>query len=151
MPESITFTKYPVNTPELLVLAEWFARHVDLWPKDFACERCCPHSDMLAEGFRCVPHQAIDILAATVACDPGEFFLLQNCSLGYCGNSPLWWSIKGGYTDRIDDARMFSERHADGEVRASKSSHNFKKWPVSLIKSIAYLVVDSQDLPKTHP
>ncbi len=51
------------SNDEIYRLAEWLARNTDRWVKDHACARCVPHSDMLEEGFRCVPHQAIDILA----------------------------------------------------------------------------------------
>jgi len=79
-------------------------------------------------------------------CEMSEEYLLQN---GVAGNSPLWWKWGNcGYSDRVEDAKIWGESEADAQIRSSRGSHNFVKWPLSLVRKHAYLTVDIQDLRK---
>lgn len=75
-----------------------------------------------------------------------KMFYLQHQRMGYCGNSPFWWSSEGGYTPLIDKAKKFTEQDADLEIRSSKNSHGFVKWNCDEIDAIAVRVVDMQDM-----
>lgn len=88
----------------------------------------------------------------------GDLYLLQNCNGGFIGNSPLFWrKDNSGYTQWIDEARMWTKEEAETQIRSTRGSHSWKMWSVEEINSVAKRIVDIQDLndcritcPKTH-
>lgn len=73
-------------------------------------------------------------------------YLLQNCSGGYVGNSPLFWAKTGGYTPWIDEAKIWTKEAADLQVRATRGTHTWNIWSWAEIRSVAKRAVDIQDL-----
>jgi len=81
-------------------------------------------------------------------CETSEY-LLQNCSAGYVGNSPMFWQKGGsGYTPWIDDAQRWTKDDAERQIQSTRGSHNWQMWSVSEIESVAKRTVDIQDLRK---
>ncbi len=61
----------------------------------------------------------------------GMTYLMQNESAGYLGNSPLFWpKNNSGYTDKIDDAKVFTYAEANALVQSTKGSHRWRRWNV---------------------
>ncbi len=82
--------------------------------------------------------------------DESDLYLLQNCSGGYVGNSPVFWREGGfGYTPWIDDAKRWTKEEAEAQIRSTTGSHKWKMWPLSIIRQSAKQTVDIQDLRKT--
>lgn len=76
-------------------------------------------------------------------------YYLQNHSVPYLGNSVMWWAKGGsGYTDRIDNAELFSEDEADKIIQSTQSTHRFVKWEQEVVERSTVRVVDMQDLSK---
>ncbi len=77
-------------------------------------------------------------------------FYLQNRDAGYLGNSPMFWAIRGGYTQWIDDAKRFTQAEVDEIVsscgRSMICGEKFKAWPCDLIDSKSRRTVDMQDI-----
>lgn len=80
-------------------------------------------------------------------CD--DVFLLQNESAGYVGNSPVFWHKSGsGYTQWVDDARLFTSDEAQAVIRSTQGTHRWKLWTAEEIQSVMRWTVDIQDLRK---
>jgi len=77
---------------------------------------------------------------------PTALYLLQNVGAGYVGNSPVFWSEKGGYTQWIDEAKRWTYREGWMQIRATKGSHEWRLWPLELIERCAQRTVDIQRL-----
>lgn len=76
-------------------------------------------------------------------------YLLQNCSAGYCGNSPMFWRAGGsGYTPWIAEAEVWTKEDAEKQIESTKGSHEWKMWPLGLIRLVSKATVDIQDLRK---
>lgn len=75
-----------------------------------------------------------------------RLYLLQNRSAGYLGNSPMFWADGGGYTQWIDEAKQWTWKEARLQIRAAKSTHNFRAIPLDEIERVAKRTVDMQDL-----
>ena len=75
-----------------------------------------------------------------------ELYLLQNVSAGYVGNSPMFWCEGGGYTQWVSDAKLWTNDEADQQIRSTKGSHSWKKWPLATINKHSRPTVDMQDL-----
>lgn len=76
-----------------------------------------------------------------------KLYLLQNCSAGYLGNSPLFWREGGcGYTQWIDEAKRWTYREARVQIRSTRGTHHWKMWPLTDIEAVARRTVDMQDL-----
>lgn len=76
-------------------------------------------------------------------------YLLQNCGIGYLGNSPYFWHKSGsGYTQWIADAKEWTYAEAQQQVRSSRGSHRWRIWPKELVFKLAKLTVDIQDLDR---
>lgn len=76
-------------------------------------------------------------------------FLLQNCTAGYVGNSPVFWQNGGsGYTPWINEAKRWTQEEAEKTIRATRGTHTWRMWPVSEIEAAAKQTVDIQDLRK---
>ena len=78
-----------------------------------------------------------------------EYFL-QNVGCGYAGDALIFWRDGGGYSPNIDEAKKFTENEADSMIRATKGSHNFRKWKIEDIQKASHRVVDLHDLPKEN-
>lgn len=76
-------------------------------------------------------------------------YLLQNCSGGYVGNSPVFWREGGsGYTPWIDEAKRWTKEDAELYIRSTRGTHSWQMWSVAEIESVAKRTVDIQDLRK---
>ena len=75
-------------------------------------------------------------------------YLLQNVTAGYLGNSPLFWSKHGGYTQWIDDAKVWEYKEALAQIKSTKGSHSWKMWPLELVLQRARRTIDVQDFSK---
>lgn len=76
-------------------------------------------------------------------------YLLQNCSAGYVGNSPVFWhKSESGYTPWIDDAKRWAKEEAEQQIRSTRGSHTWQMWSVEEIEAAAKRTVDIQDLRK---
>lgn len=76
-------------------------------------------------------------------------YLLQNVTAGYCGNSPMFYrSGGGGYTHWIAEAEVWTKEAAEKQIESTKGSHEWKMWPLALIRSVSKATVDIQDLRK---
>ncbi len=75
-------------------------------------------------------------------------YLLQNVTAGYLGNSPVFWSNHGGYTQWIDDAKVWGYKEAREQIKSTKGSHSWKMWPLEIVQKMAKKTVDMQDLCK---
>lgn len=76
-------------------------------------------------------------------------YLLQNCSAGYVGNSPMFWREGGsGYTPWIDEAKRWTKEEAEQQIRATCGTHSWAMWSVAEIEAKAKRTVDIQDLRK---
>jgi len=76
-------------------------------------------------------------------------YLLQNCSGGYVGNSPVFWHKDGGgYTQWIDEAKRWTKEEAERQIRSTRGTHSWVMWPVDEIEAAAKRTVDIQDLRK---
>lgn len=74
-------------------------------------------------------------------------YLLQNCSGGYIGNSPVFWHRSGsGYTQWIDHAKRWTKEEAELKIRSTRGSHTWQMWSVEEIEAVAKRTVDMQDL-----
>lgn len=74
-------------------------------------------------------------------------YLLQNCSGGYVGNSPVFWCKDGsGYTQWIDEAKRWTKEEAEKQIWSTRGSHTWKMWSVAEIEAVAKRTVDIQDL-----
>lgn len=78
--------------------------------------------------------------------DDEKMYYLQNVTAGYVGNSPLFWSKKGGYTPWLTDARWFTEEDANKTIESTRGTHTLAKWQVEELTSIAKTTVDIQDM-----
>jgi hypothetical protein len=80
-----------------------------------------------------------------------DAYLLQNCTAGYCGNSPMFWREGGsGYTPWIAEAKVWSKEEAEQQIRSTQGSHSWQIWPLALIRGNAKATVDIQDLRKAQ-
>ena len=78
-----------------------------------------------------------------------DAYLLQNCTAGYCGNSPMFWRAGGsGYTPWIADAKVWTKEEAEQQIRSTHGSHVWKMWPLAMIRTAMKTTVDIQDLRK---
>jgi len=76
-------------------------------------------------------------------------YLLQNCSGGYVGNSPVFWRKGGsGYTPWIDDAQRWTKESAEFQIQSTRGTHAWQMWSVAEIEAVAKRTVDIQDLRK---
>lgn len=76
-----------------------------------------------------------------------KLYLLQCCTAGFVGNSPLFWKEGGGgYTPWIDEAKRWEWAEAQTQVRSTRGSHSWKVWPLDQIEAVAKRTVDIQDL-----
>ena len=74
-------------------------------------------------------------------------YLLQNLSAGYVGNSPLFWRDGGsGYTPWINEAKHWTYREAQLQIRSTRGSHQWKIWDIEYVEAVAKLTVDINDL-----
>lgn len=73
-------------------------------------------------------------------------YLLQNTRDGYIGNSPVFWADGGGYTQWIDEARVWTKEEAERQISATVGSHSWELWLLSDIEKVAKRTVDIQDL-----
>lgn len=73
-------------------------------------------------------------------------YLLQNLNAGYLGNSPFFWAEGGGYTIRVDEAKIFTPEEAKITIKGSKGSHKWKRWNKNKVLKAAHRTVDIQDL-----
>lgn len=71
---------------------------------------------------------------------------LQNETAGYLGNSPVFWSKHGGYTQWLDDATQFTVAEANVIIRGSRGTHRWKKHSVKRLDKLARRTVDVQDM-----
>lgn len=80
-----------------------------------------------------------------------DAYLLQNCTAGYCGNSPMFWRQGGsGYTPWIAEAQVWTKEAAEFQIRSTRGSHTWQMWPLALIREHAKATVDIQDLRKAQ-
>ena len=81
---------------------------------------------------------------------PSEpMYFLQNRNAGYLGNSPVFWHRDGsGYTQWIDEAKMWTKDEAEQQIRSTHGSHDWAMWSVDEIIAAAKRTVDIQDLRK---
>ena len=98
--------------------------------------------------FRCIFMEEVEKALGAINSDQPELCLLQNVSSGFIGNSPVFWAEGGGYTQWISDAKLWTSDEADLQIRSTRGSHSWMKWPLSTIKKHAKLTVDIQDLRK---
>ncbi len=77
--------------------------------------------------------------------DDSRLYLLQNVGAGYLGNSPLFWSTKGGYTQWIDDAKQWTEEEADKQIRSTRGTHEWAKWSLAEVNGMSKRTIDIQD------
>lgn len=76
-------------------------------------------------------------------------YLLQNCSGGYVGNSPVFWhKDRSGYTPWIDEAKRWTKAEAEQQIRSTRGSQMWQMWSVAEIEAVAKRTVDIQDLRK---
>ena len=76
-------------------------------------------------------------------------YLLQNCSDGFIGNSPVFWHESGsGYTQWIDEAKQWTKEEAEKQIQSTRGTHQWQMWSVEEIESVAKRTVDIQDLRK---
>ena len=61
----------------------------------------------------------------------------------YCGDSVLWLYYKG-FTINVENASTYNTREA---IELEKNS-KYKKWPVEVVASLAYLQVTVEALNK---
>mgnify|MGYP000144436698 CR=1 FL=1 len=94
------------------------------------------------------------VLEGNVPCDcryDDDEYLLQNCNVGFVGNSPMFWhEDDSGYTPWIDEAKRFSRSEAEAMINVTRGSHNFCMWSVREIEQAAKRTVDIQDLRRTN-
>lgn len=79
-----------------------------------------------------------------------QLYYLQCLSRGYVGNSPVFWRANGGYTTRVVEFRKFTLEEWQQIVRGSVGTHQWVAWPIHVINELAYLTIDSQDLPSVE-
>lgn len=79
--------------------------------------------------------------------DQTDLYLLQNCTAGYVGNSPVFWG-NSGYTPWIDNAKHWTKEEAENQIRSTQGTHTWQMWPLSEIAAAAKVTVDIQDLRK---
>jgi len=78
-----------------------------------------------------------------------ELYLLQNCSAGYVGNSPVFWRKGGsGYTQWIDEAKRWTLEEVKAQIRSTSGTHTWKAWSLDAVEDMAKRTVDIQDLRK---
>jgi len=77
-----------------------------------------------------------------------DAYLLQNESAGYVGNSPTFWAEKDGYSQWVEDAKVWTKEEAEQKIRSTRGTHRWTMWCVSEILSVAKLTTDIQDLRK---
>jgi hypothetical protein len=81
-----------------------------------------------------------------VAMSP-KLYLLQCCTAGFVGNSPLFWREGDkGYTPWIEEAKRWTLAEAKFQIKATKGSHSWKMYSVEQIERLAKRTVDIQDL-----
>jgi len=97
----------------------------------------CPWND---------PETFCNPVLAGLECRCKEVYLLQNETAGYVGNSPVFWSRKGGYSQWIDDAKQWEESEAEQQILSCRGTHSFKMIPWSIVAKCAKQTVDIQDL-----
>jgi hypothetical protein len=74
-------------------------------------------------------------------------YLLQNCSAGYIGNSPMFWhESDSGYTQWIDEAKRWTYQESRLQIRSTRGSHSWRMWDLKEIEAVAKRTVDMQDL-----
>lgn len=74
-------------------------------------------------------------------------YLLQNCTGGYVGNSPVFWSRDGsGYTQWIDEAKWWTKEEADKQIESTRGSHTWHLWSSDEIAAVMKRTVDIQNL-----
>jgi len=78
-----------------------------------------------------------------------KLYLVQNVSAGFVGNSPVFWhASNSGYTQWVDEARLFTWEEASRQVESTRGSHEWKMWSENKIQSVKKYTVDIQDLRK---
>lgn len=94
--------------------------------------------------------RVVDCVNAMAGVRLGErnLYLLQNMHGGYLGNSPVFWSESGGYTQWIDEAKRWTKEEAESQIQSTRGTHLWKMWPIEWIQSAARRTVDIQDLRK---
>jgi DNA-directed RNA polymerase subunit RPC12/RpoP len=84
-----------------------------------------------------------------VQAPPEQRFLLQNVGDGFVGNSPVFWHKSGsGYTQWIDDAKLWTKEEAEKQIKSTRGSHRWQMWDIEEITPVAKRTVDIQDLRK---
>lgn len=78
-----------------------------------------------------------------------DAYLLQNVTAGYCGNSPMFWRDGGnGYTPWLAESQIWTREDAQKLIDSTRGTHEWKLWPLTLIRSVSKTTVDIQDLRK---
>lgn len=65
----------------------------------------------------------------------------------YIGNALIWWRKGGGYTERIEEAQVFSENEAL-EITSGRNPH--EPWLKSYIDNHTFKAVNSQSVTREH-
>lgn len=84
--------------------------------------------------------------AFSMIVEENQKYLLQNCTAGYVG---FWREGGSGYTPWIDEAKRWTLKEADAQIRSTSGTHSWKLWSLDAIEAIAKRTVDIQDMQKT--
>jgi hypothetical protein len=80
-----------------------------------------------------------------------KLYLLQNCTAGYVGNSPVFWRKGGaGYTQWVEEAERFTYKAARQIVRSTRGSHSWEIWPEEMVVANLRSTVDIQALRRAR-
>lgn len=74
-----------------------------------------------------------------------DFYLMQKVNAGYIGNSPMFWAKNGGYTQWLDEAKLFCLQEAEATIRSTSGTHQWVLWPTGDICKHKRVTLDIQD------
>lgn len=115
-------------------------------PLNMTCGNCLNFQRCEAMLQRLAGDEICDWSPSRFAIDRSKLVLLQNCSAGYLGNSPVFWREGGsGYTQWIDEAKRWSEAEADAQIKSTSGTHDWRKWPLTIVERLAKRTVDFQE------
>jgi len=77
-------------------------------------------------------------------------YLIRDMHAGFLGNSPIFWKQNNsGYTQWIDEARLFTSIEADELIEGNPS--RWQKYRAEKVFSISKRTMDIQDWNKQAP
>jgi hypothetical protein len=118
----------------------------DNLPVYYTCRDCLHFERCKSLLGRIETDEVCDWTPSRFAIDRSKLVLLQNCTAGYLGNSPVFWREDGsGYTQWIDEAKRWPEAEADAQIRSTSGTHDWRKWPLAVVEKLAKRTIDIQE------